>query len=80
MTLSANKLKWTIIISFLALVFLPGQMPAAVLKQIAIGVCGAICVLFQFINLKNANTKSNRIQSIILLLITIGMIVAYYLV
>lgn len=81
MTLSANRLKWIIIISFLALVFLPGQMPAAILKKIAIGLCGAICVIFQLINFKNiTNQKGDRFQTIFLLLITIGMIVAYLLV
>jgi uncharacterized membrane protein YeaQ/YmgE (transglycosylase-associated protein family) len=78
MTLSANRLKWIIIISFLALVFLPGQMPAAILKKITIGLCGAICVIFQLMNLKNINSKSDRFQSIFLLFITIGMIVAYF--
>jgi hypothetical protein len=80
MTLSANRLKWIIIISFLALIFLPGQMPAAIIKKIAIGLCGAICVIFQLINLKNSsNAKNDRLQSILLLLITIGMIVAFYM-
>jgi hypothetical protein len=66
--------KWIVLISFLALIFLPKQMPIASLKWAVIILTTALCIYFEFISLKDAN-KSETKQTYLLMVLTLAMAV-----
>jgi hypothetical protein len=75
--LSKQNYKWIIVITFLGIIFVPGLMPAAIFKTIALVVFGGICLLFEFLYLKDipANApKSEKSQTILLIFLTIVLL------
>lgn len=81
-----ENFKWVIIITFFGLVFLPGKVPPLpALKFSVVGVMGGLCLLYQLFYLKNVaptteTPKSDTRQTLILMLLTIGVIVAYFVI
>lgn len=78
--------KWIIILTFFGLIFLPGKMPPLpAIKFSVVGLMGGLCLLYQLIYLKNVvptteNPKTDARQTLILMFLTIGVIVAYFLI
>jgi hypothetical protein len=77
--LKPESYKWIVLISFLALIFLPKQMPLDWLKWIITILFGLICLIFEFASLKNS-TKGEARQTYLLMLFTVIMAVVNFLV
>ncbi|MCU0324855.1 MAG: hypothetical protein MUF45_06325 [Spirosomaceae bacterium] len=81
-----ENFKWVIIVTFFGLVFLPGKMPPLpALKFSVVGVMGGLCLLFQLFYLKNVaptteSPKADIRQTLILIFLTIGVILAYFVI
>ena len=82
--LSKQSYRWIIVLSFLAIIILPGMMPSPTLRNTTLGVVGLICLIFQFLNLNtvdpNRSRKADVIQSWILLLFTIILLIVNFMV
>lgn len=82
--LSKQSYRWIIVLSFLAIIILPGMMPSPTLRNTTLGVVGAICLLFQFLNLNtvdpNRSRKTDVIQSWVLILFTIILLIVNFMV
>lgn len=76
---TSKSYKWFIILSFLGIIFVPGMMPSPTFKTAALGVLGAICLLFEFLSLKNLNSSSDNFksefrQTLLLIALTIALL------
>lgn len=78
--ISKDRLKWVAIISFLLLVFVPGKIPMPLVKNIAIGLFGAITVFSQLMSLKDAETKSQYREGIILLVLSVIIVALFFII
>lgn len=75
--LSKQNYKWIIVITFLGIIFVPGLMPAAIFKTISLVLFGGLCLIFEYLYLKNipANApKSEKNQTLLLILLTIMLL------
>lgn len=82
--LSKQSYRWIIVLTFLAIIILPGMMPSPTLRNVTLGVVGALCLLFQFLNLSvvdpNRSRKADVIQAWILILFTIVLLIVNFMV
>jgi len=83
--IAKHSYKWFIILSFLGIIILPGQMPSPMLRTGTIVALGAICLLFEFITLTNINSatpnrKTELVQTWILIVLTILLLVVNFMV
>lgn len=60
---SKQSHKWFIIISFIGIILVPSMMPSPTFKTVSVISLGAICLLFEFLNLKNLDSKSESFKS-----------------
>ncbi|RFS14628.1 hypothetical protein [Emticicia sp. C21] len=81
---SKQSYRWIIVLTFLAIIIVPGMMPSPTLRNSTLGVIGALCLLFQFLNLSvvdpNRNRKTDIIQSWVLIFFTIILLIANFMV
>lgn len=82
--LSKQSYRWIIVLSFLAIIIVPGMMPSPTLRNVTLGVVGTVCLLFQFLNLSvvdpNRSRKADVIQAWILILFTIILLIVNFMV
>ncbi|PLK44582.1 hypothetical protein [Emticicia sp. TH156] len=84
---SKRSFVWIIVLSFLGIILLPGMIQSPSTRHIILVVFGSICLLFQLISMAiggssstERNPKTDRIQSIVLLILTITLLVVNFLV
>ncbi|UTA66246.1 hypothetical protein [Emticicia sp. 21SJ11W-3] len=83
---SKRSFVWIIVLSFLGIILLPGMIQSPSTRHIILAVFGSICLLFQLISMATGgnsaerNPKTDRIQSIVLLILTITLLVVNFLV
>jgi len=81
---SKQSYRWIIVLTFLAIIIVPGMMPSPTLRNVTLGVVGLICLLFQFLNLNtvdpNRSRKADVIQSWVLILFTIILLIVNFMV
>ena len=77
--LKQENYKWIVFLSFLALIFVPKQMPIDSAKWALIIIFGLICLFFEYVSLKNS-TKGESRQTYLLMLLTIVMAVVNFLI
>ena len=82
--LSKRSFVWIIVLSFLGIILVPGIVQSPSVRNTILGVFGSICLLFQFLNLSAGSTerskKSDLVQGIILIVLTITLLVVNFLV
>jgi hypothetical protein len=82
--LSKQSYKWIIVLTFLAIIIVPGMMPSPTLRNTTLGIVGGLCLIFQFLNLKVVNPERSRkadiIQSWVLILFTIILLIVNFMV
>jgi hypothetical protein len=66
--------KWIVLISFLALIFVPKLMPITSLKWGVIIITTVLCLFFEFASLKDATQKETK-QTWLLMVLTVAMAV-----
>lgn len=77
--LSKQSYKWIIIVTFVGIILVPGIMPSAIFKTTSLVILGSICLLFEFLSLRNldakaVNYKSENRQTLLLILLTIILV------
>jgi hypothetical protein len=83
---SKRSFVWIIVLSFLGIILLPGMVQSPSTRNIILAVFGSICLLFQFISMaiggsnSERNPKTDRIQSIVLLILTVTLLIVNFLV
>lgn len=87
MALLSNKhsYKWYIILSFIGIILIPSMIPSPTFKTISALGLGAICLLFEFLNLKNLDSKAENFktesrQTWVLIMLTIILLVVNFLI
>ena len=83
--LSKQNHKWVIILTFISIIIVPGMLQSPMLKTIAVVGLGGICLLFEFLSLKNlsssaTNYKSEFRQTLLLIVLTVILLVVNFLV
>ena len=82
---NGQSYKWFIILSFLSLIIVPSMILSPTFKTIAVFGLGGICLLFEFLSLKNLNSKAESFknefrQTLVLIALTIILTVVNFLV
>lgn len=77
--------KWVIILTFIGIILVPGMMPSPMFKTITVLALGAVCLLFEFLSLKNLDSKTEDFksefrQTLLLIALTIILLVVNFLV
>jgi hypothetical protein len=63
MSISNQNYKWIIIIFFLGLVIVPAQIPSPMIKNIAIGILGGLCLFFEVLSLRSLKNSDEMYQT-----------------
>ena len=81
---SKRSFVWIIVLSFFVIILMPGMVQSPSIRNTILGVFGSISLLFQFISLGSVNSekskKSDFTQGIILIVLTIALLAANFLV
>lgn len=83
--LAKQNYKWIIIVTFVGILFIPGMMPSALFKMIALVGLGSVCLIFEFLSLRNLDSKADDFksefrQTWLLIALTIILLVVNFLV
>lgn len=82
MTLSRSQktMRLGLVIGLFLLIFMPAQIPIESLKIGFIVLIGLVTLGLQFIILRQTHVKSHRVQSIVLMALTVGICVILLLI